>query len=247
MPTKSLKCVIIDDERDSISTLNLLLDRIEANVEVIGEASSVDQANEILSKNEVDFIFLDIEMPGKNGFELLNTPNGRELNVVVISGYERHALQALKLSVIDYLLKPIGLLELQSAITKVQESIGKDIKPKNDRLMITTNSGFTTLHFEDIISIEGVSGNYSKFKMNNGHQTISTKPLNKIEQELDPDQFFMISRGLIINLNFISAFKSKLNTIHLSDNSWHTVAVRRKKEFKEAYHSFLENKRSKDI
>lgn len=247
MSTKGLTCLIIDDESDSISTLRLLLEHIEAEVEILAECSSVDSAALALEKHDPDFIFLDIEMPGKNGFELIEERAQHDLNVVIISGYEKHALQAIKMQVIDYLLKPIGVNELKLALKKVMEVLrSSEIKESNDKLIITTNNGFNTLVYADILSVEGISGNYSKFSMVNDRIVISTKPLSKTESEITDDRFAIINRGLMINMDYITSFNSKNNSVLLSNGESYPVAVRRKKEFRERYTNYLDLKRSKE-
>ena len=116
-----MKALIIDDEANSRHTLRNLLARLCPQVEVIAEASSAEEGLQMIQQHQPGLIFLDIEMPGQNGFELLNALQDISFEVIFTTAYHEYAVKAFRFSAIDYLLKPIDPDELMSAVKKFEE------------------------------------------------------------------------------------------------------------------------------
>ena len=113
-----LKTIIIDDESKGRHMIQRLLEKYCSGVQVVGLADSAKTGKQMIEEHNPDLVFLDIEMPHENGFEMLESMTNREFNVVFVSAYERYAMQAIKYSALDYLLKPINIGDLKTAVKK---------------------------------------------------------------------------------------------------------------------------------
>ncbi|HEY0176541.1 MAG TPA: response regulator, partial [Pedobacter sp.] len=167
-----LNVIIVDDEEFARSSLYFLLQENCENVHICGIAKSVEEARELLIKYDVDLIFLDIAMPGKNGFELIPEAKSNNAQVVFTTAFDQYALKAIKANALDYLLKPIDLDELKETVEKASKFI-RYIDPdadKNDRLKnlastladkaeirklsLPNGQGYTLIDIDEIIRIE---------------------------------------------------------------------------------------------
>ena len=202
-----MKILIVDDSRLARNELKRLLKEFD-NIQVVGEAASVDEAKGKVTELKPDLIFLDIQMPGKNGFSLLE-----ELEVVpeVIfsTAYDEHALKAFEYNALDYLVKPVQKERLAGAIAKVFEKLKKKASDDGDEDKLTaTDQVFVKdgekcwfVQLSDIRLFE-VSGNYTTVYFDDSKPMI-TRTLNYLETRLDDKTFFRANRQQIINLKWI--------------------------------------------
>lgn len=221
-----LKAIIVDDEEFARSSLFFLLQQNCPEVEITGIARSVAEAKDILAHHNINLIFLDIAMPGENGFELI--PDAQQQNAAVIftTAFDQYALKAIKANALDYLLKPIDIEELKIAVNKVSDHIKlyqnqqiKDERITNlasslssraeiRKLTLPYGQGFKMIDVDDIIYIEADS-NYSVFHLNNHEKVTVSKVLREFEELLPSDQFVRIHKSSIINLNHLKEYNSK--------------------------------------
>src|SRR5690554_3529867 len=127
-----INAILIDDEQNNLDHLGLLLKKYCPEVQVIGNALHVDDGLDLIASTQPDLLFLDIEMPGKNGFDLLKELPDRTLEVILVTAHDQYGIQAVKFSTIDYLLKPINTDELIKAVNKVTDKIKN--KKRNEQL-----------------------------------------------------------------------------------------------------------------
>ncbi len=222
---KKLKVLIVDDEeRAQRLTYNLL--KQYNNIDVSGMASGVDAAFELVEKYNPDVIFLDVEMPEKNGFELvkmLQTSNFKP-EIVFVTAYDKYAIEAFKHAAFNYLLKPIDKDDLDKTLARLSEKQEvKNIDQKfqhlinclepNKRIKLNTRIGYILIEVEDIVYCEA-DGTYTNIQLKNSKQ-VSTFNLGKIEPILPKKSFFHISRSVIINLSFLSEVNRKNRTCSL--------------------------------
>ena len=118
-----LRTIIIDDESRGREVLHKMLRKFCGNIDVVGLADSADEGKKLIREHRPDLVFLDIEMPYQNGFEMLESLGAVDFNVIFVSAHERHAMKAIKYSALDYLLKPVNINELQAAVDKAGKSI----------------------------------------------------------------------------------------------------------------------------
>lgn len=224
----TIKAIIVDDESEARDLLSALLEDYE-NISVTAQLSSVDEAIAFILSNPPDLIFLDIQMPKKNGFELAVALHKMNISshIIFVTAYDQYAIQAVKHAAFDYLLKPINEEELKDTITRFKAAKPKiGIDDKIDNLLVVINdnfrkkrfntrSGFIMLNFSDIFYIDA-DGNYSKIYLINGTREIVTQSLGQMEEELPQTNFFRINRSIIINIKYLIRVNRKNRTCVIS-------------------------------
>lgn len=239
---EKLKCIIVDDELSARRVLSSLCSEFCPKVEVIGEADSAMTAFDLINEKSPDFIFLDIRMPIKDGFQLLEMFKEISFKVVFTTAYDQYAVQAFKFSAIDYLLKPIDIDELITAVDKVCKSKDKEgdierieVLKKNmntassSKIALPTSDGFVFLDSDAIIRCEAY-GNYTKvFQEGDNRPILVTQTLKYFENLLEESSFFRIHKSYIVNLSHVRRFiKGKPAKVVLSDAAEVEVSVRKK-------------------
>lgn len=211
-----MRVLLIDDERLARRELKSLLKDF-AHIEIVGECSNVDEAKEQIDKLNPDLIFLDIEMPEKTGFDLINELDSVP-DFVFITAYDEYAIRAFEVNALDYLLKPVDPERLAETIKKLENpsaSIPEE-KEENTGILKATDQIFLKdgdkcwfVTLEDIRVFES-DGNYVKVYFHNSRPLI-LKSLNSLEKRLDPKLFFRANRKFIINLKCIEGIESWFN------------------------------------
>lgn len=206
-----MKAIIVEDSRLAREELSSLLKSFP-EILVIGEASNVRDALVLLNNKNVDLLFLDINLPGKNGFELLEMLDSVPL-VIFTTAYDQYAIKSFDYNALDYLLKPIKHSELERAILKAKRILDKEsipIEKRLSRVFIKDGQKCWLVNIHEIILFES-EGNYTKVFFEDNKPLIY-KSLNMIEERIDTTQFFRANRSQIINLNAIKSIKSVMGT-----------------------------------
>ncbi len=230
----SIKTIIIDDERLARQELKTLIAKWE-EIQIIGEAANAFEAKEMIDQNQPDLIFLDIQMPQKTGFELLEELDHAPV-VIFVTAYDEYAIQAFEVSALDYIVKPIRTERfdqcIQKAIGQIQNH-QKGKKPTQHQIFIKDANKCYFIKLIEISYIKSI-GNYAQLHFN-GKSAMVKRSLNYLEETL-PDYFFRCNRSEIINHNFIDQihplFKGALR-IHLSNNHVIDLSDRKSVVFKE--------------
>jgi two-component system LytT family response regulator len=231
--------VIIDDEEDSRSNTRSMLQNYCSEIEVIGEAASGPEGKTKIQELKPHVVFLDINMPGMNGFQMLEGIYNRDFCVVFLTAYSEHGITAVKAGATDYLLKPLMLSELQGAIRKVVQHY--EAKPvaaagKTDDkniVLISHSKGFTLVDFKDIVWLEA-SDNYTNLFLNGQKKIVASKTLKEFEAILPTNDFFRIHRSALINVNFVKEYSNNEGgEVILSDGTHVQVSKARIQEFSE--------------
>lgn len=239
-----LKAIIIEDEVESQYALANLIETCCDNIKLDAIFGSVKEAIKYLDTNNVNLVFLDIELPGENGFVLLDYIANPNFKVIFTTAYNHYAFKAFKYSAWGYLLKPYGCIELQKAVAKVQrqedlikiESEYRQVisswrNLSNNKIAITHQNGFDLVDFDDILWFEA-EVNYTIIHLKSGIKFSSSKTLKLFEDYLDSKQFIRISRSAIVNLNYVIKFNKKSSlTVTLIDKTSLNVSESRKEEF----------------
>lgn len=235
-----LKTILIDDEPDCINLLKFELNQHCPQVEVVGTFNSSTKAlNEIELLNP-DLIFLDIEMPVMNGFELLQKLMPIRFNIVFVTAYNQFALKALKVSALDYLVKPFDITELVEAVAKAEknihptqhqlENMQREMKgTATSKIAIPGQNGVTFIEINDIVFAEA-SNNYTKLILLNKQQHIISKTLKDVQDVLEARQFLRVHRQYIINLNHVKQFFRGDNMYVVMDNGENIPVARSQKD-----------------
>jgi two-component system, LytTR family, response regulator len=235
-----MKAIIVDDERLARAELNKLLKDFP-EVEVIAEASNVNEAIEKIEELNPDLIFLDIQMPGKTGFDLLEELD-KAPHVIFTTAYDEYALKAFQVNALDYLLKPVDTARLSEAIYKVKMAEEKELQLNSSRNILTDKDQVFVKDGEkcwfvklgEIRLFESV-GNYARVFFGSNKPLI-LKSLNALEERLDGKTFFRANRKHIINLTMIEKVEPYFNgglLLELKDGDKIEVSRRQTVKFKE--------------
>lgn len=223
-----MKAIIVEDSRLARKELAGLLKEFE-EIKLEGEASNAEEAFELLNRNEIDLIFLDINMPGKNGFELLEMLEEIPL-VIFTTAYDEYAIKSFEYNALDYLLKPVKKEALERALNKARRMAPKTAKEETGlpkRIFIKEGEKCWLINTDEITAFES-EGNYTRVYYQGGKPLIY-KSLNQIEEKADSSIFFRASRTHIINLNYIKSVKPGLgNTLKLTLSNGMEVTVSRR-------------------
>lgn len=230
MNSDEISVLIVDDEPEARDLLNMLLANV-AHVKVAGEAENADEAFRLVAGNEPDLIFLDIQMPGKNGFELVDKlrAHGYTTGYIFVTAYDEYAIQAVRSSAFDYLLKPVNPDELAQAVARFrrirQETRLEEITDellthlgKRLRLKLNTRKGFILIDSREIVCCLA-DGNYTEIILANGRMETISSNLGKIVEELKGGGYFRISRSAMINLQYLICVDHKAGTCRLQGAS----------------------------
>ncbi|MBN4071194.1 response regulator transcription factor [Crocinitomix catalasitica] len=241
-----ISSVIIDDEEVNRDTLRKLLDLFLPSVEVIGVASNITEAKLLIEEKKPDLIFLDVEMPGGSGFDLLESLEKTDFRVVFTTAHAIYAIKAIKYAAMDYLLKPIDLIELKSAVQKCidlsQERtlLKKQIDVlKNNRegdnftfnkIAVRAADGLEFIDAENIIRCEA-DRPYCKFYLVGNENIVVSQSISEYEDILTQGNFIKVHKSSIVNpAHVIKFIKGKGGSLVMSDDSVVKVAVSRKEE-----------------
>jgi two-component system LytT family response regulator len=242
---EQLTVILVDDELPSLENLEMKIDEFCPDLRIIGKAQNAEAALDLISKLKPEVVFLDIEMPRMNGFRMLNEIEEKNFEVVFTTAYNHYAIEAVRISAFDYLLKPISVSDLQNTVArlikmKVCRSPEKtDIslphtssgKQQTDKISISTNDGMEFYEISHIIRIES-SSNYSKIYLTDGRSLLISRLLKDFEEILSPYNFFRIHHSHLINLNHIKKYiRGDGGQVVMSNNEKVDVSRRKREEF----------------
>ncbi|TVR82448.1 MAG: DNA-binding response regulator [Saprospirales bacterium] len=221
-----MKTIIVDDEPLALDVLETYIQQIP-DLELVARCNNALEANEFLSKNEVDLMFLDIEMPKLGGLEFLKILNKRPF-VIITTAYPNYAVEGFELSVLDYMLKPISLDRFMKSVNKVREKMelkqGRVEPPSRhesqtgnsseDYIFVKSDKKFVRIHYSDILYIEGLK-DYVIIRTRDG-RVIALQTMKSLETKLPDEIFIRVHRSYIININFIDAVVG--NTVEMTED-----------------------------
>lgn len=238
--------IVVENEQKMREVLIQLLNQCCPEIQVIGEASNIDDAYGLIVKAKPQVVFLDIEMPGGNGFELLNKFDSPPFETIFVTSYGHYSIRALRLSALDYILKPVSTDDLKTLPQRINEAI--ELKenalkykmlqenlsnpPQEKKIIISTKSKFETIIVKDIAYLKA-DDNYTQIYLINGRKITVSKILREYEEMLcEPDGAFVrIHKAHIVNASYISSVE-RGNTCYavLNDNTRLEIARRKKGE-----------------
>lgn len=239
------KAIIIDDEAKGRIALRQKLADYCPDVEVVAEADNGPEGIFLIEYHQPKLVFLDIEMPRMNGFDMLNEIEEKSFHVIFTTAYDQYAIKAIRFAAFDYLLKPIDIEELQAAVAKVREMKNTQVKKQVELLRQNMQQPGTHLHKLAIPTLEGLffydinevvhleaNSNYTNIYFSNKTKIVASKTLKEFEELLPEDLFFRSHHSHIINLNYVKRYiKGDGGQIELRDGDFVDVARRKKDEF----------------
>lgn len=203
--SKNHRALIVDDERLARNDLVSML-KVHPNITVVGEASDVHSAMKAIEQLNPDVIFLDIQMPGQTGFDLLNTAD-TAAKIIFVTAFDEYALRAFEVNALDYLLKPVNPKRLKDAIDKLDGEENNEyltLRALNyeDRMFLQVNSNMKFIKINDLVCINA-SGDYSEIFTSEGRGGLTTKSMREWEARLPDKHFCRVHRSSIINLEYV--------------------------------------------
>ena len=238
-----IRAIIIDDEEESRNTISNILSKYCDNVSITGQAENVRGGLDLINKEKPDVVFLDIRMPDGTGFDLLEKVHEISFRVIFVTAHDQYALRAIKVSALDYILKPVDPQQLIDAVEKIKEppndmetithKINTLLRNKNgfERITLPTFEGFKFINIKDIIRCEA-DNNYTFFYLNSGEKILVTKTLKEYDETLSGVDFIRVHQSHLVNTKFIDRYiKGDGGSLVMADGSEVEVSRRRKEEF----------------
>lgn len=247
MTATKIKSVIIEDEAAAREALKNYLSKYCPQVEVIGEAQNIKEAVPLLHETLPQLVFLDVEMPFGNAFDVLEACKDLQFETIFVTAFSEYSLKALNQSAAYYLLKPISIEELIVAVNKVQQHITnheifnrnkiivenfREPKPEKQQVILPTLEGFEVVKMEEIVRLRG-NGNFTDLYLNNGTKKMVCRFLKHFSEIL-PLPFIRVHKSNIINLNYIKSY-NKGGYVTMNDGSEIEISITYKEEFLENF------------
>jgi len=248
-----IRCVLIDDESNSLEMMEWLLKTYCPQVKIEAMCNAASKGIEAINKYKPDLVFLDIEMPHMNGFDMLEQFDKLFFDVVFCTAYDQFAIRAFKYSALNYLLKPIDPEDLKETIRRIEErkstpskeqiellfqNIKQTVKPTAQRIALTTGDGMIFVPTQDILYCQAES-NYTSVVLAGGKKIVVSKVLKDIDEALSGPDFFRVHNSYLINLNQISKFvRGDGGYVIMADGATVSISRSRRQEFMELFEKF---------
>jgi two-component system LytT family response regulator len=240
-----MRALIIDDEQDGTSTLNKMLDINCRQVDVVATCANAFDGRQKIEELKPDLVFLDIQMPGMSGLDMLTGLDTRNFEVIFVTAHNQYMLQALQFSAADYLLKPVDEDRLSEAMLRVEKRLSqkddnrsieallynlqKAGSPNEMKLCIPTLKGFVVLKLEDIIVCEAEK-NYTIIHLSDKKSVTVSRPLLEYEKILEGTTFLRVHRTFLINLQHVKEYHRGEGGVVIMSNGMEVEISRRRKE-----------------
>jgi len=239
-----LNAVVIDDENNALEVLEIQLTRFCKDVNVVTTCKGGEKGIAAIKKFRPDVVFLDIEMPHVNGFDVIKATEGYHYEVIFTTAYDQFAIRAFKFSALDYLLKPIDIIELQTAVERVKskkgeynlaqkiQALSQQLHAPNrmtERIALPLGDAMQFVLPDEILRCESDS-NYTHIFLANGKKVTLAKTLKEIEENINGRPFFRIHQSHLVNINHISKYIKGDNAYVIMKDSTQIGISRNKKE-----------------
>lgn len=240
-----LRAIIIDDEQKGINTLKILIEKHIEGVKIVAESTKASEGITLIENYKPEIVFLDINMPEMDGFELLEKLSWKKFNLVFTTAHQEFGLKAIKNNAVDYLLKPIDYQDIQIAIAKIRANIEKDKnhfdysallntinQTQKKRIVINSKSGVESIEVNEIVCLESLS-NYTQIYLDDSLTILTSKTLKEFDLQLcQPNTNFMrVHNSYVINLHKVSRYLKDDENIVLTNGKLIPLAKSRKEVF----------------
>lgn len=236
--------VIVDDESDARQTLHGYIQRYCPSIEIIGEAFDVPSAVEVINSMKPEIVFLDIEIPFGNAFDVLDATRDINFETIFVTAYSEYALKAINFNAAYYILKPVDIDELIQAVERASENLDKSgtqtiteiirsnlQHPDKKKLVVPNSNGFDVIPVDEIIRFEG-SGNYTEIYLTENRKKTVTKVLKHFEDLVSDLPFMRVHKSHLVNMHHISSyFKGRGGTAIMADGVEIEISIHKKDEF----------------
>ncbi|MBL7733110.1 MAG: response regulator transcription factor [Chitinophagaceae bacterium] len=240
-----IRCILVDDDSRNNFILEKLIEQFCTDVQVLGAATSAASAVQLIKQHQPDLIFLDVEMPGKNAFDLLEDLRPVNFQVVFVTAFDKYAVRAFRVGALDYLLKPVSIDDLKNAVKRVEErqqhsssknqvesyleALGKS--DLTQRIVLPVKDGYAQYELDSILYCKA-KGAYTTFHFTDGHKILITGTLKSFEEVLPESIFVRIHHSSIVNLQHVTSYtRGRGGYVTIKDGSQLDVAQRKREEF----------------
>ncbi len=211
---KPIRAILIDDSQKARDLLRMMIEENFRHVTILAEAGNIPEAVKLIHKNKPDLVFLDIEMPGHSGLEILDffPPDDIHFHIIFVTAYSEYALQAFELSAVDYLLKPVSPKNLERALNKISEdntfgadhykTLQENLHSENKKIALKTGDGILFIKLNDILYLRA-EGTYTHFILDKQKPVLVSKNLAEYDKLQEIGNFMRINRSNLININRI--------------------------------------------
>lgn len=245
----SLRAVIIDDEPRGINSLKILIEKYVEGLKIVASSTNAGEGIELIENYRPEIVFLDINMPEMNGFELLEKLAWKKFNLIFTTAHQEYALKALKNNAVDYLLKPIDHADICVAVDKIRQRLEESNTAPFDyskllqdpglthKLLVNSKKSIESIGLDDVVCLESRS-NYTQIYLSGSRTTLASKTLKEFESYLctGNTNFMRVHHSFIINLDKVSRVMKITDTIVMIDDQKIPLAKSRKSLFFEWLH-----------
>lgn len=248
-----IKCILVDDEKNALEMMEWLLKTYCPQIEIVAMCNSAEQGIAAIHEHKPDVVFLDIEMPRMNGFDMLEQFDKMFFDVVFCTAYDQFAIRAFKYSALNYLLKPVDPDDLKATVARIEEKksiptreqfelllqhINAPAKTTPLRIALTTNDGMIFVPTSDIIYCEAES-NYTSVVLTGGRKILVSKVLKEIDEALSGPDFCRVHSSYLININRIKKYvRGEGGYLLMDDDKSISISRNRRQEFMELFSRF---------
>jgi two-component system LytT family response regulator len=240
-----IKAVLVDDEPSSLQNLEQKISEFCPELKIIAAAGQPGEAIFLIRHHHPDVIFLDIEMPHMNGFRMLNELGDYKAEIVFTTAYNHYAIEAIRMSAFDYLMKPVSIQDLRETVGRLtrqlaaatqerlnvlRESLNRNINQES-KIAVPTWEGLEFILIKNVVRIES-SSNYSRIFFINGESLLVTRQLKEFEEMLTPYRFCRVHNVHLINLNYVKKYiRGEGGSVVLENGDEIDVSRRKKDDF----------------
>jgi two-component system, LytTR family, response regulator len=238
-----ISAVIIDDEQECINDLIYLINKLKLPVDIRATATTGNDALVQILRHKPQLVFLDVVMPGMSGFEMLDLLPSKEFQLIITTSVDKYAIQAIRASAIDFLLKPVKADELKEAVAKASEKTGQVSQKQLDLLSESMKTPFAALKRIALVIKDGVQlvdldqiiffkadGNYTTVYLSNGKEVVISKPIGVFEEMVSGAPFFRPHNSYLVNAAHVSKYIRSDGGYLVMDNQETIPVSRTKKE-----------------
>lgn len=234
--------IIVDDEQEARQSLQEIITKNCNEINILGTTDSVSNAVSLIKKTKCDVLFLDINLQDGTGFDILNQVDYRKIKIIFTTAYDEYAIRAIKLSAVDYLLKPLNSGEIINALKRAkelseneQEDIRistllnnfENITHNSQKIILKTSDSIFVVNIQNIIRCESDS-NYTTVYLNDNRKIVISRTLKDFDELLNGFNFLRIHRSHLINTNYILRYDKNNNSVEMQDHSVIPVSQRKK-------------------
>ncbi|MCP4441085.1 MAG: response regulator transcription factor [Aureispira sp.] len=244
----TIRAVLVEDETHTRNVLRKMLHNFCEGVEVVGEAANIEEAVKVINTQNPELVFLDIEMPKANGFELFKHFENPTFEVIFATAYSQYAIKAIRMAALDYLVKPIDFQDLQESLERYKSKrsnfpnlkdqyaiVQNSLQQPLDKIILPDQNGYQIVKLEDIIRLQA-ENSYTMFILKNAPKILVSKGLGEYEEILPNKNFIRVHRSHLVNMDYITRLqRTRQLSLIMEDGYTVNVSQNKKQPFLQSF------------